>query len=91
MPVGWWVPCNLPDGRTAIADAGDPAQARVVAAIRRIKAAVSKPHGRCPGGRDCRNRYAGSTEDYAVVAGWLDGIEPLPDGQLVLFELRETA
>ena len=32
---GWWVFLSLPDGRHAIADAEDPAQAGVVAAIRR--------------------------------------------------------
>jgi len=32
---GWWVFLSLPDGRFAIADAEDPAQAAVVAAIRR--------------------------------------------------------
>jgi hypothetical protein len=82
LPAGWWVPCGLPDGRVAIGDAEDPAQARVVAAIRRINAAVSRPHGRCPGGRRCRNKHAGSPEDYAIVAAWLDEFEPLPDGQL---------
>lgn len=79
---GLWVPCYLPDGRTAVGDAEDPAQAHVVTAIRRINAAVSTPHGRCPGGHRCRNRYAGQPRDYAVVAAWLDGFEPLPDGQL---------
>lgn len=79
---GWWVPCNLPDGRVAIGDAEDAAQKPLVAAIRRINAAASRPHGRCPGGRRCRNKYAGSPEDYAVVTAWLDEREPLPDGQL---------
>jgi uncharacterized iron-regulated membrane protein len=32
---GWWVFLSLPDGRGAVADAEDPAQAAVVAAIRR--------------------------------------------------------
>lgn len=79
---GLWVPCDLPDGRTAIGDVGNPAQARVVAAIRRVNAAACTPHGRCPGGRQCRNRYAGQPQDYAIVAAWLDQFEPLPDGQL---------
>lgn len=82
LPPGLWVPCYLPDGRTAIGDARDPAQARVTAAIRRIYAAAGTPHGRCPGGRQCRNRYAGQPQDYAIVARWLDEREPLPDGQL---------
>lgn len=83
MPPGWWVPCNLPDGRTAIADAEDPGQACVVAAIRRIsKAPRSKSHAGCPGGSRCREKCPGNSQDYAVVAAWLDGIEPLPDGQL---------
>lgn len=82
LPAGWWVPCDLPDGRIAIGDAEDPAQAHVVAAIRRINKACSTAcRGRCPGGRNCRER-AGSMQDYAVVAAWLDEIEPLPDGQL---------
>ena len=32
---GWWVGLTLPDGRVALADAEDPEQAAVVAAIRR--------------------------------------------------------
>ena len=32
---GWWVFLSLPDGRHAIADAEDPEQAGIVAAIRR--------------------------------------------------------
>lgn len=87
LPPGWWVPCDLPDGRTAIGDAEDPGQARVVAAIRRINAAVlGSSHGRCPGGSRCRDRYAGQAEDYAAVAAWLDEIEPLPDGQLFVWQ-----
>jgi hypothetical protein len=86
LPAGWWVPCDLPDGRVAIGDAEDPGQARVVAAIRRINAAAGRSHSRCPGGSRCRNRYAGSPEDYAVVAAWLDEREPLPDGQLFIWE-----
>jgi len=35
LPPGWWVFLGLPDGRLAIADAEDPADAVVVAAIRR--------------------------------------------------------
>ena len=35
MPPGWHVCLSLPDGRVAIADAEDPADAGVVAAIRR--------------------------------------------------------
>jgi len=35
LPPGWWVFLSLPDGRFAIADAEDPAQAAAVAAIRR--------------------------------------------------------
>jgi hypothetical protein len=66
----------------AVADAEDPAQAPVIAAIKRISEARSQPHGKCPGGSRCRNRYAGSPEDYAVVAGWLDEREPLPSGEL---------
>jgi hypothetical protein len=74
---GHWVPCRLPDGRTAIADGSDPGQAKVVAAIRRVNRAAME-------GR--RERYAGSPEDYAVVAAWLDATEPLPDGQLFTWE-----
>ena len=29
--------------------------------------------------------------DYEAVAEWLDAFEPLPAGQLALFELREAA
>jgi len=35
LPPGWWVFLGLPDGRLAIADAEDPADAAIVAAIRR--------------------------------------------------------
>ena len=34
LPPGWWVFLGLPDGRLAIADAENPADASVVAAIR---------------------------------------------------------
>lgn len=60
MPPGWYAGLTLPDGRVAIADAEDPGQAAVVAAIRR--------------------------RDIPAVAAWLDGTEPLPDGQLFAWE-----
>jgi hypothetical protein len=70
---GHYVACRLPDGRHAIADAGNPGHARVVAAVRRVnRALIASPGERCPG----------SPEDYAVVVAWLDQLEPLPDGQL---------
>ena len=62
---GWYVGLTLPDGRVAIADAEDPADAAVVAAIRR--------------------------RDYPAVTVWMDEREPLPEGQLPLFELGEAA
>ena len=65
LPPGWWVFLGLPDGRLAIADAEDPADAAIVAAIRR--------------------------RDYPAVTVWMDEREPLPEGQLPLFELGEAA
>jgi hypothetical protein len=32
-----------------------------------------------------REKHAGSPEDYAIVAAWLDEREPLPDGQLFMW------
>ena len=74
---GLWVCLHLPDGRDAIADGTDPADAPVVAAIRRIHAATvlaGRPDGE------------GSPRDYATVAAWMDEREPLPDGLLFTWE-----
>ena len=60
LPPGWHVGLSLPDGRVAIADAENPDDAAVVAAIRR--------------------------RDYAAVAEWLDAREPLPAGQLFVWD-----
>jgi hypothetical protein len=77
---GHHVICHLPDGRTAIADGGNPEHRLVVAAMRRVhQAGMNAP----------RERYPGRLQDYAVVSAWLDLYEPLPDGQL--FVMREAA
>ena len=52
LPPGWWVFLGLPDGRLAIADAEDPADAAIVAAIRR---------------RDCVDGRAGTAASGAPV------------------------
>jgi hypothetical protein len=60
MPPGHWAGLTLPDGRVALADAENPAQAAAVKAIRR--------------------------RDYAAVTAWMDEAEPLPDGQLFIWD-----
>jgi hypothetical protein len=65
LPPGWYAGLSLPDGRVALADAEDPAQAGIVAAIRR--------------------------RDIAAVTAWMDTVEPLPPGQLFIWEGGEAA
>ena len=74
---GHHVVCHLPDGRTAIADGGNPDHRPVIAAMRRVHQAAMARRG---------ERYPGSPGDYAAVASWLDQREPLPDGQLFTWE-----
>lgn len=74
---GHWLPLRLPDGRIAIAEGGNPDHAAVVKAIRRINQAGMSSRG---------GEWPGRPEDYALVAGWLDEFEPLPDGQLFTWE-----
>lgn len=71
---GLWVCLRLPDGRDVVADGCDPADAAVVAAIRRIHVA------------EVFERKPAKPADWAAVTAWMDAREPLPSGQLFTAE-----